>query len=98
MYLTHYLCVDWRVAVLYSLVYTPVATVSAMHHYYGASEHRFIRGLFVSIAALIFQEGVGHWWGGDKPSRIEAVPNAILYAKFYSLHHLLDSRKIYGKI
>ena len=45
-------------------------------------------GLMISSSALIFQELIGHWVGGDIPSRVEAIPNAILYAKFFSLHHL----------
>ena len=45
-------------------------------------------GLIVSSSALIFQELIGHWVGGDIPSRVEAIPNAILYAKYFSLHHL----------
>ena len=94
MYLTHYLSVDWKVAALYSVVYAPVAIVSCLHHYWGTTNTRFKRGLLISISALLFQEGIGHWWGGDKPSRIEAIPNAILYAKYFSLHHLLDNRKI----
>ena len=93
MYLTHYLSVDWKVAAMYSLVYTPVAIMSAMQHYYGSTERRFIRGLIISTTALVFQEGVGHWWGGDPPSRIEAIPNAILYAKFYSLYHLRGTKE-----
>jgi len=91
MYLTHYLSIDYKVAALYSLIYAPVAILSSMHHYYGRTEQRIFRGLFISIAALVFQEGIGHWWGGDDPSRLEAVPNAILYAKFFSLHHLKGS-------
>jgi hypothetical protein len=89
LYLTHYLSVDWKVAALYSIIYAPVVIISSMQHYYGRPEQRFMRGLFISTAALVFQEGLGHWWGGDKPSRLEAVPNAILYAKFFSLQHLL---------
>ena len=47
-----------------------------------------IRGLGISTAALLFQEIAGHWWGGDMLSRWEAIPNAIVYAKYFSLHHL----------
>ena len=48
----------------------------------------FKTGLIISSSALIFQELFGHWVGGDIPSRVEAIPNAILYAKYFSLHHL----------
>ena len=47
-----------------------------------------IRGLFYSTLGLTFQEIFGHWLGGDIPSRVEAIPNAILYAKFFSLSHI----------
>jgi len=45
-------------------------------------------GLCISTLALLFQEYAGHYWGGDIPSRFEAIPNAILYAKYFSLHHI----------
>ena len=47
-----------------------------------------IRGLGISTTALLFQEIAGHYYGGDIPSRWEAIPNAILYAKYFSVHHL----------
>ena len=47
-----------------------------------------IRGLGISTIALLFQEIAGHYYGGDIPSRWEAIPNAILYAKYFSVHHL----------
>lgn len=47
-----------------------------------------MQGLGISTTALVFQELVGHWIGGDIPSRFEAIPNAILYAKLFSIYHL----------
>jgi len=47
-----------------------------------------LQGLGISTAALVFQEIAGHWYGGDILSRWEAIPNAIVYAKYFSLHHL----------
>jgi uncharacterized membrane protein YGL010W len=49
-----------------------------------------ICGLLISFAALSIQEYVGHYFGGDAPSRIEAIPNAILYACYYSVSHLYE--------
>mgnify|MGYP005658032695 FL=1 len=46
-------------------------------------------GLKVSTLALFFQEIIGHTVGGDDQSRIEAIPNAIVYAMHYSLSHLI---------
>ena len=48
----------------------------------------FVKGLMISAAALLFQEGFGHWLSGDPASRLEGVPNAILYAMYYSVSHL----------
>ena len=48
----------------------------------------FIKGLMISTAALVFQELFGHWMSGDPASRLEGVPNAILYAMYYSVSHL----------
>ena len=36
---------------------------------------------------MYLQEVFGHYIGGDAPSRVEAIPNAILYAPFYSISH-----------
>ena len=44
-------------------------------------------GLSCSVIALLIQEVFGHYIGGDAPSRVEAIPNAILYAPFYSISH-----------
>ena len=49
----------------------------------------FVKGLMISTAALLFQEGFGHWLSGDPASRLEGIPNAILYAMYYSVSHLL---------
>jgi hypothetical protein len=45
-------------------------------------------GLIYSVVALVCQEYFGHYLGGDDPSRPEAVPNAIVYATYYSTYHL----------
>jgi uncharacterized membrane protein YGL010W len=46
-------------------------------------------GLFISTVSLGIQEYIGHYLGGDKASRLEAVPNAIFYAMFFSVVHML---------
>lgn len=45
-------------------------------------------GLFISIVCLLFQEIVGHWFGGDIPSRVEGIPNAIVYAMYLTPHYI----------
>lgn len=48
----------------------------------------FRRGLLIMVGALLIQELVGHYIGNDPKSRPEGVPNAILYACYYSISHL----------
>lgn len=45
-------------------------------------------GLLFSISSLIIQEIIGHYLGGDEPSRLLSIPNAILYAPYYSVSNL----------
>ena len=48
----------------------------------------FVKGVCISTIALVFQELVGHWLSGDPASRIEGIPNAIMYAMYYSVSHI----------
>jgi hypothetical protein len=52
-----------------------------------------IYGIVISFTSLFIQETIGHYFGGDEPSRLVAVPNAILYAAFYSVSHLFQLRQ-----
>lgn len=52
-----------------------------------------IYGITISFISLLMQEVFGHYIGGDEPSRLVAVPNAILYAAFYSVSHLFQLRQ-----
>tara|TARA_X000000368_G_C22999642_1_gene698363 strand:+ start:201 stop:803 length:603 start_codon:yes stop_codon:yes gene_type:complete len=54
-----------------------------------ATWYLFKKGILYSSAGLLFQEGFGHWIGGDIPSRPEAVLNAIIYAMYFSAAHIL---------
>ena len=54
-----------------------------------ATWYLFKKGILYSSAGLLFQEGFGHWIGGDIPSRPEAVLNAIIYAMYFSVAHIL---------
>lgn len=49
----------------------------------------FGKGFFIATTALAIQEVFGHHLGGDIPSRVEAIPNAILYAIYFSTGHIL---------
>jgi uncharacterized membrane protein YGL010W len=62
----------------------------SLYNYNNNAKYCFIYGFSISLFSLSFQEIIGHYIGGDAPSRIEAIPNAILYAKYYSVSHLLE--------
>ncbi len=47
-----------------------------------------IYGAMITIISLVFQEIIGHWISGDQLSRLEAIPNAILYAAYFSVSHI----------
>ena len=55
----------------------------------------FMNGIFISTISLIIQEVFGHYIGGDQLSRFEGIPNAILYAMYYSVSHLFRFINIY---
>jgi len=92
IYWSHYMSLDWKTGSLYTLVYTPVTIISSLAYYQENNNVKLVRGIFITCIALLFQEAVGHYYGGDKQSRIEAIPNAILYAKYFSLNHLLKNK------
>ena len=49
----------------------------------------FKHGMIYAVTALLCQEYFGHYLGGDELSRVEAIPNAIAYAVYYSTYHLV---------
>jgi uncharacterized membrane protein YGL010W len=89
LYLSHYFTMDWKIGIMYAVTYTPIVAYSILKHYNIYNENKFKSGALITVAALIFQEIVGHYFGGDGQSRIEGVPNAILYAKYFSLYHII---------
>jgi hypothetical protein len=50
--------------------------------------HLIYNALTICIPSLICQEAIGHYFGGDIPSRSEGVLNAIVYAMYFSVSHL----------
>ena len=98
-YMTHYLILDPRAGAVTALVYSvPYITArNAVEKFYGEEERPFRTRLksellkaggSLAFSALLVQEYVGHYLGGDPPSRIEAIPNAILYAIYFSVSHM----------
>jgi hypothetical protein len=82
LYLGHYIRINRETALVYLLMYTPPLALSIRHYTPGFGG--FMYGSLISASALAFQEYVGHYLGNDPPSRPEAIPNAIVYAMYFS--------------
>ena len=48
-----------------------------------------LKGVGIATTSLLIQEFIGHYLGGDNPSRLEAVPNAVMYSVFFANRELL---------
>ena len=90
LYFIHYLTFDPAIAMLFFFFYSFPLYFAMMTYQKSENKRELVNyGLKVSALALFFQEIIGHTVGGDDQSRIEAVPNAIVYAMHYSLSHLI---------
>ncbi len=90
-FISYYLTLDIFVGCVVALCYLPSQIAAMNYHRY--SFNRIVTtmyGFMVAFIALSIQEIFGHWLGGDPPSRIEAIPNAIWHAGFYSIWHIFD--------
>lgn len=88
-FISYYATLNLTVAAIVGALYLP-SQAYAMN-YYKYSFNRIVTtlyGFMVAFSALTIQEVFGHWLGGDPPSRIEAIPNAIWHAGFYSVWHI----------
>lgn len=95
IYMTHYATIDLTTTLVTTLIYYQVMKYSYdlyMKKYFSYVGY-FCIGLSITTIALLVQEIVGHYMGGDEPSRAEGVLNAILYAKFYSVQHVINMIK-----
>ena len=89
MLFVHYMGIDLLQGLFCTLFYSPVMYFAYNSAYSIKSNSKlFWHGLLISFFSLLFQEVVGHWYGGDDPSRVEGVPNAIMYATLYSTYHI----------
>lgn len=92
IYMTHYLTINIPIGLITSMVY--YFSVEFASKFYTDMKftrlQRIVIGLSMSTVALLIQESLGHYIGGDDPSRLEGVLNAILYAKFYSIGHFFN--------
>ncbi len=89
-FISYYLTLDITVGIIVAICYLP-SQINAMHFYH-ISPNRMCSILYggtIAFIALSIQEIFGHWLGGDAPSRIEGIPNAIWHAGYYSIWHLI---------
>tara|TARA_B100000963_G_C22612731_1_gene665700 strand:- start:601 stop:1134 length:534 start_codon:yes stop_codon:yes gene_type:complete len=90
-FISYYMTLDFFTGILVALCYLP-SQIYAIRYYYNSTNKikTKLYGFLVATTALTIQEVFGHWLGGDAPSRIEAIPNAIWHSGFYSIWHLLS--------
>jgi hypothetical protein len=90
MYMIHYMTIDFKRALfcaafyLYPCYRAYTKTASTQSNF-----KLFLHGFLISFSSLVFQEIIGHYMGGDIPSRPEGVLNAILYSVIYSTYHIV---------
>ena len=94
LYAGHYFRIDKRVFLMYLIFYYfPLHYAVNEYRKYDPKTLRwwlFKKGFITSFIALSLQEGVGHYVGGDIPSRPEGVLNAIVYAMYFSVGHFFN--------
>ena len=86
LYLGHYIRIDFQNSLYFTIMYIPSLILSMTN--YTSGLYGFLKGFSISTASLVFQEYVGHYLGNDPPSRLEAIPNAIVYAIYFSADSL----------
>lgn len=94
MYMTHYFMFDQLTALLSTLYYYQSIKLAYKLYMKKITSYLgyILLGFSISTTSLIIQEYYGHYIGGDMPSRLDfySIFNAILYAKFYAVHHLVQ--------
>ena len=86
LYLGHYIRMDLETTKYVIIMFSPAVLLSFVTYTPGL--YGFGIGFAISFVALVFQEVIGHYMSGDKASRIEGVPNAVLYAIYFSADSL----------
>ena len=88
----HYFCFSPVGSLAYMLIYYYVARAAASLYIKDYGRLYYIkRGLMFSVGGLAAQEVFGHMLFGDISSRFIAIPNAILYAMYFSSNHFLEN-------
>ena len=87
----YYMTLNLWIGVIIAFYYLP-SQYYAMKDYHLSTNRLKIMayGFAIAFTALTIQEVFGHWLCGDDPSRLEAIPNAIWHAGYYSVSHLLN--------
>lgn len=85
-FMTHYMHVDPWVGILTKLLYFGVVREAVAMDTDNWRRDMYV-GLRMMVGSLLVQEVGGHWLGGDQPSRLEGIPNAIGYAIYFSVSH-----------
>ena len=86
----HYMTIDFKRGLVCLAFYLYPAYKAYMKTHATTSNFKlFLHGFIISASSLVFQEIVGHYIGGDIPSRPEGVMNAILYSVIYSTYHIV---------
>jgi len=90
IYALHYMTIDLKRG-LYCIAFYVYPTYKAYTKTSSTDSNfkLFVHGFLITVASLVFQEMVGHYMGGDIPSRSDGVLNAILYAPIYSTYHII---------
>jgi len=87
-YMIHYLTIHIGIAVLLISLYAfPLLYAQRKYIKNNPNDNHIVTGLAISSVSLVIQEIFGHYYGGDDPSRPEAIFNAILYAMYFSVGH-----------
>ena len=89
VYITHYISIDTKAGLITAAVYSIPALYANNLYRITDGENMLSYGLWISTLFLVFQEFVGHYFSCDKQSRWSAIPNAIMYAEYYSIFHLV---------
>jgi hypothetical protein len=90
VYALHYMSIDFKRGLFCIAFYLyPSYRAYTKTQYTKSNFKLFLHGFLISFVSLAFQEFVGHYLGGDIPSRPEGVFNAILYAALYSTYHVM---------
>ena len=92
LYFIHYLTIDIYGALLFVIIYSASMYFAYNRVYYEYDDVRlFFHGILISTLSLLFQEFVGHYWGGDDPSRMTVydISNAVFYAPLFSVNHFM---------